>query len=98
MTSRRPPSDEELRTVLGQVRLAPLLQRCGPAASASSSNGDGSAAVGLDCRADWAAMLSLGEQQRLAFARCGGHWRQHLCLQLLSTLQCSDCTGDVVLR
>ena len=87
MTSRRPPNDEELRTVLGQVRLAPLLQRCGPPASASSSNGDGSAAVGLDCLADWAAMLSLGEQQRLAFARYGRHWRKQLLLQLLPTLR-----------
>ena len=66
--------------MLAQVRLSPLLQRSSPAASASS-NGDGAALVGLDCRADWAAMLSLGEQQRLAIARCGRHWRQHLCLR-----------------
>ena len=86
MTAKRPPSDEELRTVLGQVRLSPLLQRCGPAASSSSSNGAGSAAVGLDCRADWAAMLSLGEQQRLAFARYDRHCRQQPVLQLLPML------------
>ena len=74
MPSRRPPGDEELRAVLAQVRLSPLLQRCGPSASANS-NGNGSAAVGLECRADWAAMLSLGEQQRLAFARYDRHSR-----------------------
>jgi ABC-type uncharacterized transport system fused permease/ATPase subunit len=51
--------------VLAQVRLSQLLQRCGPGAP----GGNGAAASGLDCRTDWAAMLSLGEQQRLAFGR-----------------------------
>ena len=63
--SRQPPGDEQLREVLAQVRLSPLLQRC----SQASSNGSGAPAAGLDCQADWAAMLSLGEQQRLAFGR-----------------------------
>ena len=52
--------------MLAQVRLSPLLQRCGRGAP----SGNGAAASGLDCSADWAAMLSLGEQQRLAFGRC----------------------------
>ncbi len=47
------------------MRLSPLLQR----SSQASSNGNNAAAAGLDCQADWAAMLSLGEQQRLAFGR-----------------------------
>lgn len=72
---RRPPGDDELRAVLAQVRLAPLLQRSGPASSGSNANG--SAAMGLDCRADWAAMLSLGEQQRLAFGRCAFRKMRH---------------------
>ena len=42
-----------------QVGLGELLQRC-------SDANDGTP---LDMRADWATMLSLGEQQRLAFAR-----------------------------
>lgn len=62
---RRKPGDDELREVLAQVRLSALLQRSGPASSSSN----GVPAIGLDCRADWAAMLSLGEQQRLAFGR-----------------------------
>ena len=63
--ARRLPGDDELREVLAQVRLSPLLQR----SSQASSNGNSAAAAGLDCQADWAAMLSLGEQQRLAFGR-----------------------------
>ena len=35
----------------------------------SSSSRQQSSAVGLDAVADWAGVLSLGEQQRLAFAR-----------------------------
>lgn len=71
--------------MLAQVRLSPLLQRCGPRAP----SGNGAAASGLDCRADWAAMLSLGEQQRLAFGRCasmnedGTHKGRPLCCSLL---------------
>ncbi|KAF6265925.1 ABC transporter transmembrane region 2-domain-containing protein [Scenedesmus sp. NREL 46B-D3] len=48
------PTDAELEAVLSQVQLGSLLQR-----SASA----------LDHVADWSGMLSLGEQQRLAFAR-----------------------------
>ena len=47
------PSDADLETVLGRVRLSTLLQREG----------------GLDAEVDWSGVLSLGEQQRLAFAR-----------------------------
>jgi len=47
------PSDADLEAVLGCVRLGPLLQREG----------------GLDAEVDWSGVLSLGEQQRLAFAR-----------------------------
>jgi len=47
------PSDADLETVLGRVRLGTLLQREG----------------GLDAEVDWSGVLSLGEQQRLAFAR-----------------------------
>jgi ABC-type uncharacterized transport system fused permease/ATPase subunit len=46
-------SDQELAQVLQQVNLAPLATRSG----------------GLDAVEDWAKILSLGEQQRLAFAR-----------------------------
>jgi hypothetical protein len=60
------------------VRLGALLQRDGSGGSVSGRGGGagGGAASGapsgLDAVADWASMLSLGEQQRLAFARCGG--------------------------
>jgi ABC-type uncharacterized transport system fused permease/ATPase subunit len=46
-------SDQELEQVLQQVNLASLTARSG----------------GLDAVEDWAKILSLGEQQRLAFAR-----------------------------
>ena len=46
-------TDAELHQVLAEVHLAELLARVG----------------GLDTEADWTLMLSLGEQQRLAFAR-----------------------------
>ena len=48
-----PPSDDALRSALRAVALEQLASRPG----------------GLDASADWAAVLSLGEQQRLAFAR-----------------------------
>ncbi|KAL4440466.1 hypothetical protein ABPG75_003467 [Micractinium tetrahymenae] len=52
---RRPlPTDAQLREALRTVQLAPLLERIGG---------------NLDAVADWASTLSLGEQQRLAFAR-----------------------------
>lgn len=46
-------SDEELQTTLETVQLPDLRDRCG----------------GFDVQADWGKILSLGEQQRLAFAR-----------------------------
>jgi putative ATP-binding cassette transporter len=46
-------SDEQLRHVLEQVRLSELVQRY----------------PDLDIKQDWPRLLSLGEQQRLAFAR-----------------------------
>ncbi len=55
---RAVPSDQEICQVLRQVQLGPLLDRVSRDAGA-----------GLDTSADWASMLSLGEQQRLAFAR-----------------------------
>ena len=60
------PSDADLEDALRRVRLEALLQRSAP----SGGNGAGPP-TGLDWAADWAGMLSLGEQQRLAFARCG---------------------------
>jgi len=48
------PTDEKLLDVLKLVNLPTLADRV---------NGD------LDCNADWTNMLSLGEQQRLSFAR-----------------------------
>ena len=47
------PSDADLQAVLSRVRLGALLEREG----------------GLDAEVDWSGVLSLGEQQRLAFAR-----------------------------
>jgi putative ATP-binding cassette transporter len=46
-------SDDHLRHVLGEVRLAELVERY----------------PDLDIKQDWPRLLSLGEQQRLAFAR-----------------------------
>lgn len=54
MGGRSIPSDNEMRHVLQKVQLSKLLNRLGD---------------DLDFLADWAAELSLGEQQRLAFAR-----------------------------
>lgn len=48
------PTDRELKEALEKVKMTPLLERV---------NGN------LDSEADWAGILSLGEQQRLAFAR-----------------------------
>ncbi|KAG6544876.1 hypothetical protein Mapa_013566 [Marchantia paleacea] len=47
------PSDEELIDVLERVSLGHLMNSCD----------------GLDANVEWASVLSLGEQQRLAFAR-----------------------------
>ena len=52
--SSPPPSDKEMKDALERVQLGDLLSRLGN---------------DLDSKADWAGMLSLGEQQRLAFAR-----------------------------
>ena len=60
------PSDSDLERVLRQVRLGLLLDR------GSASNGK-NPGKGLDHLADWSGILSLGEQQRLAFARQGFH-------------------------
>jgi ABC-type uncharacterized transport system fused permease/ATPase subunit len=77
---RPQPSDVELEDALRRVRLEALLDRSTPpststsaftgstAAAGSGSNGAGPV-TGLDCMVDWAGILSLGEQQRLAFAR-----------------------------
>ncbi len=46
-------TDEEFQRVLETVNLPNLIERCG----------------GLDVEADWGKILSLGEQQRVAFAR-----------------------------
>ena len=51
--NREGVSDEELLGVLKAVNLPELAERCG----------------GLDVEADWGKTLSLGEQQRVAFAR-----------------------------
>lgn len=48
-----PPNDDQLVEVLERVRLGHLMDRCD----------------GLDSNVEWASVLSLGEQQRLAFAR-----------------------------
>ncbi len=51
--ARRPITDEELLKVLDRVNLPDLAERSG----------------GLDAELDWEKTLSIGEQQRLAFAR-----------------------------
>lgn len=56
-----PPSDERLCEVLRQVGLSNVLDRLTSAAAPATG--------ALDTIADWSTMLSLGEQQRLAFAR-----------------------------
>jgi hypothetical protein len=60
-TTRPVPSDAELQHALETVRLGQLLERC----QRMSCPGSGP----LDLVADWSGMLSLGEQQRLAFGR-----------------------------
>ena len=61
---RERPSDAELESMLKYVRLGLLLER-----GSQSENGGQPARKGLDNLADWGGILSLGEQQRLAFAR-----------------------------
>lgn len=51
--NREGVTDEEFQKILETVNLPNLIERCG----------------GLDVEADWGKLLSLGEQQRLAFAR-----------------------------
>ncbi len=75
--SRPRPSDAELAAALSTVRLDAVLARGTASGRNGSGNGDGggggggsgSAAAALDVVQDWASILSLGEQQRLAFAR-----------------------------
>ena len=50
-------------------RLLELLRLVGLEQLASRMGGAGGAVAGLGARRDWGAVLSLGEQQRLAFAR-----------------------------
>ncbi|GMH34252.1 hypothetical protein BSKO_02086 [Bryopsis sp. KO-2023] len=52
------PTDFDLEQMMVQVRLEGVLQRCRDASNKP-----------LDVIADWSTQLSLGEQQRLAFAR-----------------------------
>ena len=52
-------SDDSLVKILTQVDLLDVASRLG----------NGNPANGLDCVMDWSNTLSLGEQQRLAFAR-----------------------------
>lgn len=52
-SSDKNPSEDEFQKILEIVNLPHLIERCG----------------GLDAEADWGKLLSLGEQQRLAFAR-----------------------------
>ena len=54
--------------MLKKVRLGLLLERGGE--RGAQSNGASSSGRALDNLADWSGILSLGEQQRLAFARC----------------------------
>lgn len=56
------PGDERLAEVLRTVRLGQLLDV------------PGGPSQGLNRTADWGGVLSLGEQQRLAFAR-SDHWK-----------------------
>lgn len=70
-----PPADADLAEALRKVRLGVLLERTFAAGGSGNRSGNGSNGAvetptnGLDCVADWASVLSLGEQQRLAFAR-----------------------------
>lgn len=60
-STRPPPTDAQMEAALRTVRLGVLLDRADPSGRVQGT--------GLDAVADWAAILSLGEQQRLAFAR-----------------------------
>ncbi|EEH55828.1 ATP-binding cassette superfamily, partial [Micromonas pusilla CCMP1545] len=62
------PSDDELRAALDRVNLGYLLTR-GANNNGAGAGDDVGENVGLDATGDWASILSLGEQQRLAFAR-----------------------------
>ena len=71
------PSDAALEEALRKVNLGYLLERSangGGAGDAGNPDPDRAGSnpagdVGLDAAGDWSSMLSLGEQQRLAFAR-----------------------------
>ena len=52
-STKKEVTDEEFRRVLESVNLPKLIEQCG----------------GLDVENDWGKVLSIGEQQRVAFAR-----------------------------
>ena len=64
------PDDAALVDALERVNLGYLLRRgSGVDSPGGDSPGGDSLAAGLDAVGDWSSILSLGEQQRLAFAR-----------------------------
>ena len=85
--SKPVPSDEEMAEVLRRVRLGLLLERGAGSGNARTTG------RGLDHLADWGGVLSLGEQQRLAFARCllspqrKGIVRKPLCVSRMADIQ-----------
>lgn len=78
-TMRSPPSDAQLAAVLDQVQLSQLLQR-------QQSN-----TASLDQIEDWASILSLGEQQRLAFARLANSVAQFACKSAAELMWAGNC-------
>ena len=67
---RPKPGDDELAAALESVNLGYLLTRGANNSGGNGGNiGGAGDCVGLNATGDWASILSLGEQQRLAFAR-----------------------------